>query len=257
MDKERLESLLIDYIDGNLDEDSRAEVENELRESEEAMRLYAQLKNLLSTINKVAPHDPPSKLQSSFAKQLADEIGNSEKSRSLFFQPYIYRIAAALALVMAGVAVGYWINRRTGHDQELASLRKEMQETKELMISMMNNSQSASQRMQGVNVAYSITNADDEIIKVLAEAMNNDPNTNVRLAAMEALTRFIDQEKVRKIMISSLSHQHDPVIQIPLIQLLVKIKEQGVIQDLKNIINDEKTLPVVKDEAHLGIMSLS
>lgn len=256
MENEKLESMLIDYIDGSLDAKGVAEVEQALNENPEVRQRYLQLKELVQLMEGAEDIKPPSNHESIFNTNLANEI-NPGKTKTVFFTPQVYRIAATIALVMMGVAIGYWINKNNVQERELALLKKEMMETKQLMISMMHNDQSASQRMQGVNVAFSMEVADDEVVDVLAKIMNTDPNTNVRLAAMEALSRFIDEQKVRKILVSSLSIQEDPVIQIALIQLLVRIKESGVINDLERIIENEKNIQAVKDEAHTGIMKLS
>ena len=129
--------------------------------------------------------------------------------------------------------------------------------TKAMMIALLENQQSASQRLQGVNVALTINNADDEVVKALAKRMNEDPNTNVRLAAMEALSKFHTEPLVRKVLLDALSSQKDPVVQIALIQLMVKMKEKSVVDDLKKIVEDNETMKAVKDEAYSGILELS
>jgi len=132
-----------------------------------------------------------------------------------------------------------------------------MEATKLLMMSLIDNHQSASQRIQGVNVALTIQNADDDVVKALAQRMNDDPNTNVRLAALDALSKFHQEPAVRKVLIEALSSQKDPMVQIALIQLLVRMKEKGVVNDLKKMVDDSGTMKAVKDEAYSGIMKLS
>jgi HEAT repeat protein len=111
--------------------------------------------------------------------------------------------------------------------------------------------------MVGVSVAYELEKADDEIVKVLVKTMNEDTNTNVRLAAMEALSKFGHEAQVRNALIRSLTEQKDPVVQIALIQLLVKMKEKGVVKQLEQMTKDASTMKAVKDEAYTGILKLS
>ena len=122
---------------------------------------------------------------------------------------------------------------------------------------LLDNEFSPSQRMQGVSVAYEINKPDDEIVRVLVSTLNNDPNTNVRLAALDALSQFSTEKGVRKSLIESLSTQKDPVVQIALIQLMVKMKEKGVVKQLERITKDAKTMKAVRDEAYSGIFKLS
>jgi HEAT repeat protein len=79
----------------------------------------------------------------------------------------------------------------------------------------------------------------------------------VRLNALEALSRFKEEPEVKKALINALSTQKDPVIQIALIQLMVEMKEKSVVKDLERIIEDERTMRAVKDEAYSGILRLS
>lgn len=257
MEKEKLESLLIDYIDNNLDDSQRLEVERILETEKEARDLYRQLKEVLNAMESVSDLEQGHHHKDEFEKTLETESLASDRGRTLFFQPMFYRAAAGIALLIAGVAVGYWLNASNQRENELAALKQEMAETKSMMMAMLQNDLSASKRMQGVNVAFEMKEADDDILKALAHAMENDPNTNVRLAALEALSKFINEARVKKILVSSISVQKDPVVQIALIQLLVKIKEKGVVQDLEKIIENEESIQAVKDEAYTGILTLS
>lgn len=256
MDKELLEGMLIDYIDGTLNESDRAKVELEIAKNEEAKQLYDQLKEVMSAMEKVKNLEPAQNMKASFEKALHEEMLKT-KGRVIFFQPVFYRAAAAVLLVAAGVAIGNWINRNQQQQQQIADIQNELAATKQMMLAMIENQQSASQRIQGANVALKITKADDEVVNALAKTMNEDPNTNVRLAALEALARFRQERQVRKVLIQSLSNQKDPVVQIALIQLLVQMKEKDAVKGLEEIIDDNETMKAVKDEAYTGLMKLS
>jgi len=257
MEKEKLEALLIDYIDGKLNDADRTAIESEISQNADARTLYVQLREVMDAMDKTENLEPGIRMRSSFDKLLQEEIVKQKPTKTIFFQPAIYRAAAAIALVMAGVGIGYWINKNQQHENEMAALKKEVEATKQMMLVMLDNSQSASQRIQGVNVAMKIERADDDVVKALAKRMNEDPNTNVRLAALDALSKFHQEPLVRKLLIESLGHQKDPVVQIALIQLMVRMKEKGAVKDLERIIDDSGTINAVKDEAYSGILKLS
>lgn len=260
MEKEKLESLLIDYIDNKLNTVDRHMIEQELVRNNEAYKLYEELREVMQVMDRSARLEPGSGLKAGFDSILKEEMAASKPTRRIFFQPAFYRVAAAVALLIVGGGIGFWISKQ--NDARIAAIEKQMEEmqaqkefTRELM-AMLQNDQSASQRIQGVNVAMTIKK-DDEIVKVLLKTMNEDPNTNVRLAALEALSNFYKDATVRKELIKALPLQKDPVVQIELIQLMVKMKETGVVNDLKNLVNDAKTMQAVKDEAYSGILKLS
>jgi hypothetical protein len=260
MEKEQLESLLIDYIDGKLNEADRRKTEQELVSNPETYALYEQLKAVVNAMDRSAALEPSVSLKKNFNQLLEREI-NGRETKNVFFQPAVYRVAAAVAfLVVAGMG-GYWVvqNQQQAQlqAQRLEQMENEVRATKQMMMAMMNNDQSASQRMTGVAVAYKFEKADDEIVKVLVKTMHEDPNTNVRMAALEALGKFHEEPAVRKELIHSLSIQNDPMVQIALIQMLVTIKEKSVMKDLERITKDKSTMKAVKDEAYSGILKLS
>ncbi|MBS1681114.1 MAG: HEAT repeat domain-containing protein [Bacteroidetes bacterium] len=255
MEKENLESLLIDYIDGNLNEADRLMIEKELTENKEADVLYVQLKEVMNLMNQVPQVEPSASMKPKFEKSLKEEISFSTRQKQVFFQPWM-RVAAAVALVMVGVIIGNKINQSRQHEEEIAALKKEMESQKNLMMAMLEN-QSASQRLTGATVAYDMKQADDDIVNALVKSMNEDTNTNVRLAALEALGKFYQQPHVRSQLVLSLATQKDPMVQIALIRLLVKMKEKQVLNELEKITRDNNVMKAVKDEAHFGILKLS
>jgi anti-sigma factor RsiW len=266
MEKEKLESLLIDYIDGKLVNDEKAIVEKELQQNESSARLLEQLKQVMNQIDHTTKLEPSSTLKLNFEKALQQEISNSKGKptfaeasigRQVFFQPMVLRIAAGFIFLLVSVGIGYWINKNNEQQKEIARLREEMDSTKRMMMAMMTNQQSASQRMLGMAASYQLEKADDEIVNALLKAMNEDPNTNVRLAALDALSKFHQQEHVRMALISALAKQKDPVVQISLIRLMVEMKEKSVIKELDRITKDKEMIKAVKDEAYSGLLKLS
>lgn len=263
MNQQELESMLIDYIDNNLSASDKATVEEELKHNAEARRMYEELRDLLRVMDRARAIEPNSTLKTAFTEMLEKE-SREGKTRVVHLNPWVYRAAAAVALILLGVSIGFWTNNYFDQQRRLAEIEKEMETTRQelestkmAMLSMLANPQSASQRMQGVHVARRIEKADNEITSALLKAMHEDPNTNVRLAALDALSKFVGDDHVKKELIHSLSIQKDPIVQIALIQLLVNIREKSVVNDLQRLVDDAGTMKVVKDEAYSGILKLS
>lgn len=252
-----MESMLIDYIDGKLNEADKQTIEQELVRNAEAYKFYEQFKELIRVMDRPTELEPGREVKQSFEQFLQQEIAQQPKARSVIFQPMVYRVAASVTLLILAGVVGFWIYKDQQHEQELTAIRHEVEATKQMMLAMMNNEHSASQRITGVSVAYQLEKADDEIVHVLVKTMNEDPNTNVRMAALEALSKFHTDPSVRKALIQSLSVQKDPVVQIALIQLMVMMKEKSVVKDLERMTKDKSTMKAVKDEAYSGILKLS
>ncbi|HMG89334.1 MAG TPA: HEAT repeat domain-containing protein [Chryseolinea sp.] len=248
MEKEKLETLLIDYIDGKLNNTERHDVEQLLVADTEAFKTYEQLKVVIHAMQASAKMEPTARLKRGFEQMLLEEEIALKKGRVVLFQPSFYRVAAAIAFVVLGGAIAYIIARQNQQSKQI----------KETLMTMLDNQNSASQRVLGATVAYNdIERADDEIVNALVNAMNEDPNTNVRLAALEALGKFRSQPHVRKALVASLTTQKDPVVQIALIRLMVEMKEKDITNELEKISTDEESIQAVKDEAQAGILRLS
>lgn len=256
MDNEKLESLLIDYIDGKLNSVDKYFVEQELMKNAASYKRYEELKEVIRVMGKVSPAEPSGKLRSDFDQMLQQEIGSSKEARIIAMRPWWYAIAAGVALLVTGLAIGLLINTQNRQRNELAIRTAENARIREV-VSRISDPASAGNRILAVKEVSSADNLNDEIIRTLIRTMDNDPNLNVRLAAMEALGKFRDEPVVRKALVLSLPKQTDPVIQIALIQLIVELKEKNAVEPLQHIIENETTLESVKDEAHLGILVLS
>lgn len=255
MINETVQQKLIDYLDGNLSVEERKEAERMLTEDADLRTWFEQLKHVNSSITKSAEWKPSAALRESFEAALQQEL--KQESKQVFFSPMTYKIAATLLLLIVAGGIGFWVNNQWQQQREMAELKRQLQETKNMMMAMMNNELSASQRMMGVSVANSLPQADDEITRALFNVLNEDANTNVRLSALEALSKFHADPAVKSKLIQSLAIQKDPSVQIALIQLLVQIKEQSIMPQLKDIIEDDQSIKAVRDEAHTAILKLS
>src|SRR5687768_1554982 len=100
MEKEKLEGLLIDYIDNNINAVDRHMIEQELLQNADVRKLYQELKEVIHLMEQSAPLLPSPMLKKNFDKVLNEEIAASNRSRMLFFRPSFYRVAAAVALMI-------------------------------------------------------------------------------------------------------------------------------------------------------------
>ena len=257
MDREKLESMVIEYVDGTLDASEREKFEFLLGTNMETSHLFHQTKMILEAMERSSQLEPSGELKSKFESELQKMLRKKQARIISISQKMVYRIAAGIALILVSGTMFYWINKSVQQERELTRLKQEMEEHKSMMLAMMDNQASAGKRIQGVNVAFTLEKADDEIVNALVKTLNEDTNSNVRLVALEALGKFHNQPHVRKALIESLSTQTDAVVQIELIRLLVAIKATQSLDELRKITTKDDVLPAVKDEAYAGIMRLS
>ena len=114
----------------------KAEVEQELMRNEKAFTLYEQLKEVIHTMDRAEKFEPSALLKPRFDTALRAEMDSLQPAKTVFFQPTYYRVAAAIALLIVGGGIGFWISKHNDQQQELQALAKEMEATKIMMMTL-------------------------------------------------------------------------------------------------------------------------
>ncbi len=259
---EQIKYQLIDYIDGTLTAQTKAEVENHIETCDSCQEELINTGKLLKEISNTTNIEPSEKLKTGFYQMLEAEkttlhekpLKSSAKTIGFRHLTRTLRIAAQIAILI-GIAV--IINNQMRNSRvrniEIASLKQEVNYLQQNMNLVSLKQPSASQRIHAINnMNYSSTENTD-IINALINTMNTDENVNVRMTSMYALTKFSDIENVRFALLTSLSKQTDPILQISLINIIVGFQDIRVKESLKNIITNENYSNTVKEQAKNGL----
>ena len=119
-------------------------------------------------------------------------IGNMGK---VFKNKYVSGFAYSLLLIAAGWYMGSLSNQE---DIKLRTMSKEIDQMKQVMIYTMLEQPSATKRIKAISYADEFETVDDKILNAFLDTLNSDPNPNVRLTAVEALSKYSDVQFVRK-----------------------------------------------------------
>jgi len=84
----------------------------------------------------------------------------------------------------------------------------------------------------------------------LLKTIENDGSSNVRLAAVAVLDKYKTDGYVSKLLVSALNNQHDPMVQLALVNMLGKMEHVKIEDKLYALVNDPATFGAVKDEAY-------
>ncbi|TKC10010.1 HEAT repeat domain-containing protein [Pedobacter polaris] len=93
------------------------------------------------------------------------------------------------------------------------------------------------------------------IIDQLAKSLNHDSNSNVRLAALNLMSKYTEDSYVGNTFMQSLSSQKDPLVQLGLIELLSQTNNPKLDDKLYALANDPTTFAAVKDQAYLILLN--
>lgn len=244
------EKKIIDYLEGQLLEPERSEMEIALQNSSALREEVEVYRSLLKSVDQLPEHQPSSKLENNFYTFLKEE--QAKELVVPFWKKHktAFSIAAGIALFIIGLWVG---NQMNDHQvEQISQIEKNLQITQSLMLQMLKK-ESASQRIKAVNYSYDFETSDEAVIDALIRTMNFDQNMNVRLHAAEALARFGTKEKVRDAFLIVLANPDHPEIQIKAINILVHLKEQRAVGGMLKLLEQDSTIDAVKQQVQSGL----
>ena len=243
-----IENQFNEYLENSLSEVANSEIENHLKTCINCQQELAELKSFLSILNTDKTETPSANLKLNFDKMLTEEIAKN-KSKIVQLQPktnwksYL-RIAASILIVFSAFLLGKYQSNSSTLEKNRAQVLTLLEDN------------SASKRILAVTNAEEFTKKDTKIIKALINRLFFDKNTNVRLAAAEALFKFSEEELVRDALIKCLETDKNTSIQIEVISILSKIQEKRAIKPMEKLLENEETPQYVKQQIKLNLSTL-
>jgi len=166
-------------------------------------------------------------------------------------------VAWAAVLVLCGFLAGRYLDRDTSSAQQVAAMRQELKSTQQLMVISMLQQQSASERLQGVSFSMQEHNADPKILEALLHTLRYDNSVDVRLAALDVLSRYGNRPDVHNGLIDALQAQQSPMVQVALIDVLVQLHRPDTLEHLRQLQQNPRLDPTVRKRLDWGIQQLS
>jgi len=78
-----------------------------------------------------------------------------------------------------------------------------------------------------------MTGPDPKVLDALLHTLRYDNSVDVRLASLDALSRYGSRPEVRRGLIEALPGQQSPLVQVALIDLLVDLHDPNAVQQFK------------------------
>lgn len=270
MNCDKIQDRFADYLTGDLDEESRRDVQDHISACAACREEIENLTAVWAKLGVLPEEQPSGELRHRFYAML--EAGKTEIAAAqgqparahLFsgwrewfsFRRPTFAATFSTFLLLLGVGTGWLISGSEGKSARLSSLQREVQDMRQTVAISLLSQPAASQRLQGISYTAAVQNPNAKTLTALVNTLNTDPNPNVRLAAVEALYLFRNQPGVRDSLVNALAVQDSALVQIALIDLLVEIREQRASEALKALIQTEKLNPDVKKLAERGIKQL-
>jgi anti-sigma factor RsiW len=268
---EEIGELLPDYLQGRLNSEQTAEVEKHLvgcAACGEEAALWQKLALL--------PEEQPSRaLETRFKAMLEvyqegrlektnPAVGQSKPPVSMLWGLGNWRQLPAAGIVWACLflACGYFIGKHsdrgnTETQPQIDAVKQELEATRQMVALSMLQQQSASQRLEGVSWSTRLPDPDAKVLGALQHTLQFDNSVDVRLAALDALSRYAGRPEVRSELVDALQTRQSPLVQVALIDLLVDLHDKGAVPQFKKFQQDPMVNPTVKKRVDWGIQQLN
>ena len=267
---EHIEVLFLDYLNNTLDSRTQQEVEAHLATCEKCKKELANIENLWNSLSSVPEEDPPPIVRDRFYAML--EAYKQGLQQAAAHTPWYKKLeqwlgkwwpqqpavqfALSMVVLLIGVLIGTGVQYMRPEAREISTLRTEVSDMRQMVTLSMLEKSSPSERIRGVNISTMVQKPGESLLDALLNTLNSDPNINVRLAAVDALYIFRDQQGVRASLIESLAGQDSPLVQIATIDLLVLMQEKKSLDALRALTQQQNIIPEVKNRAEWGIQQL-
>ncbi len=260
MNCEQLEEHMADYLAGSLEAARAGEFEAHLAECAACRNQAAELRQVWAGLGLIPAAQPSRALRTGFYQSLdayrqGIAAAHPAPHTGWWARP-AWAFGLAAAMLVVGVGVGHLLTTGSRSRVEIAQLQNELHDMRRMVTLAMLERQSPSDRLRGVDLSERLDNPDTRVLAALLDAVNRDPNVNVRLAAVDALGRFGSSGTVRNALGSSLERQDSPMVQVALIDLLVSLRERAAAPAIRNLMDKPAVNPSVKQRAAWGLSQL-
>jgi hypothetical protein len=165
-----------------------------------------------------------------------------------------WSVALAAACLVVGVIAGMNVPRQ---NPEIAKLREEVSSTREMVALSLLEQQSATERLRGVSYSGRLENMEPDVLTALTSAVAHDPSVNVRLAAIDALSKVSGRPGVLQSLTQSLPAQDSPMVQAAVIDYLVDARDRQAVAALRQLAAQPDLNPAVLERARFAVTQLS
>jgi len=263
MKQEKFEIMMIAYLSNELDEVAQMEFKNYMKINPSHQKEFDLISQTWNGLDEFEIPDPSEKMNTSFFNMLHDEIEKLDDKKLSWFQKLssIFgniqkpQLAFGMLLLIMGLSAGYFL--KTDNTQEQVKVvngsNTETEQVREQLVLTLLEQPSANKRLQAVNEATKLNDANERIIEALFTTLNNDPNINVRLVVIESLSKYVDTPEVRMGLVKSIALQDSPLVQIALADLMVALQEKTSVESMRELLEQPDIDNTVKKKLEESI----
>jgi hypothetical protein len=244
-----------------LDSAAELSLQEHLAVCDECRSEAAALGGVWQRLGDLPVTEPSHALTMRFEATLASLIASNPKPlrtwsfADLWPQRPVWQAAVAMACLLIGLLIG---NVSPRHDnKEIAKLHEEIASTREMVALSLLQQETATERLRGVEYSGSMKTMEPEVISALVHAINEDSSVNVRLAAIDALSKASNSPSVLTSLARSLPAQDSPMVQAALVDYFVDARDRQAVGALRQLAQQPNLNPAVLERTRSALQELS
>jgi hypothetical protein len=248
-----IKNMFLEYLDNNLDKKTQLEIEKHLDHCKKCSVELSQIRLLNEKISSMYKFANPQYLFDNFMLNLEKEKNRLKKWPFGVNTSPLFRIAASILIFVTGLLTGVLVVTGYLEKTRIKEMENEISKLKNNAAITMFNPHSTSDRIKALTYFDENNKVSPDLLRSLENALFFDDNVNVRLAALNALFRYKDNEQVMELLIKYLGSQDEPMVQIAIIKFLVNNREKRAAESLQYLIKNDDTNFIVKQYADEGL----
>ncbi|MGE5419210.1 MAG: HEAT repeat domain-containing protein [Chloroflexota bacterium] len=261
MKKRDLREKAADLLKNDLAPGEEQEIIKELGNEGITPEEIESLKEMSSGIENAFDHNPSGRMDDMFYSMLKSETRKEEQGElnsipALRNKYTLMLVAAGITLFILGWFSASMFKASSYNSDELAGLSGEIKDLRETLVLTMLDQASASERIKAVNMIKELDSSNERIIENLFKALNTDENDNVRLLALEALIKYTGNNEVRHQLVSSISKQTSPMIQLRMTEIMTTLNEKSSVPEFRRLLEDSNLNYSVRTRIQDAVVTL-
>jgi len=258
-----IDRLIPEYLAGTLSARKKNAFENHLEKCTVCAKSVKELTEIWNGVMRLPEFKPARSMKQRFQAMLGQEKARFRMARNKIsgMQRPSVRIfraqewmpllqgAGILCVFVLGLLAGRYFHTPESGEGAISALQSEVRSLREMMSLSLLSQTSASDRLQGIRLTLQISDPDSLLINALIGHIRNDPNTNVRLAAVDALQQIPISGDLADPLLDAVTQQESAMVQIALIDALSVHTDRRTRTMLQNLTGDSRLDPSVRRHA--------
>lgn len=216
MNCEESKNLMTVSVYGKLTSSEKAQLEAHLRECSRCASIHEKAGKLRNHVIETENIPLPDKEKSwQFISAQALKRKGNWLERFVPKTP-VFQLSYTLFLLIVGFAVGYFIHSGWQRSDEIAQLRQEVLQIREITAASLVRQESLNYRLREIGLNSLVAQPDEGPLRAFLRTLRGEADVDLRQAPRDDPYFFLRDPAVREDFIQSLSEQTSPLVEIAL-----------------------------------------